>query len=88
MATYVIFITEFCRNFDILNRQKYFRGSKERSEKLLVLVVFKRTQRYNYVMSLSSVITENSPHPNRWEGYQEPPANSASANDTNQGPLP
>ena len=28
---------------DILKRQKYFRGSKEKSEKSLILVVFKRT---------------------------------------------
>ena len=28
------------------------------------------------------------PRPNRWKGYQEPPANSASANETNQKPFP
>ena len=62
MATYVIIIAEFYRNlkvFCILKRQKYFHGNKEGSEKTLILAFFKR---YNYVMSLSPVFTENGPY--------------------------
>ena len=65
MATDVIFMTSLCMNsymFCYISKVMYFPGNKERSQKSVILMFFKRKQRNYYVMSLSPVFSESGPY--------------------------